>query len=432
MSLATVLKLGHVRTQRNHVDEPKYPNRLVRLTVETDQLPILDGLKILDFSHALAGPYCTMLFASYGATVYKVESPAGDMGRQWGPPFVGDEATYFIGHNRGKYGLSIDLKRHEGVELCQRLAERVDVLVENFRPGTMDRLGLGYAALQARNPRLVYVSISGYGQTGPARDEAAMDLIVQASSGLLSVTGSAGEGEPVRCGYSVVDVTAGMMATIGALMALRAREKTGVGQRVDVAMYDAMISAMTSNFMNYLGSGVVPRPMGTSFAAVVPYRAFRASDRPITMAVGSEKLWSAFCRAIGREDLECHADYATNALRVKNRAALEQILQEVFLHRPAEHWLRSLHALGIPCSLLRDFREVVEDPHSEARDLFPKVACANGSQRVTGNPIKFPNSLPVPLTPAPRLGEHTRLALREVLGLDDGAIDALAKQGIID
>ncbi len=398
---------------------------------QANQLPVLDGLKILDFSHALAGPYCTMLFALYGATVFKVESPAGDMGRQWGPPFVGGEATYFIGHNRGKYGVSIDLKRPEGVELCRRLADRMDVLVENFRPGTMDRLGLGYAALHARNPRLVYVSISGYGQTGPARDEAAMDLIVQASSGLLSVTGSAAGGEPVRCGYSVVDVTAGMMATIGALAALRAREATGVGQWVDVAMYDAMISAMTSNFMNYLGSGVVPRPMGTSFAAVVPYRAFRASNRTFTMAVGSEKLWSAFCRAIARQDLESHADYATNVLRVKNRQALEQILEEIFVHRPAEHWLQVLHALGIPCSLVRDFREVVEDPQSAARDLFPEVACAHGSQRVTGSPIKFPNSPGVPLTPAPRLGEHTRLALREVLGMDDVAIEALAKQGVI-
>jgi crotonobetainyl-CoA:carnitine CoA-transferase CaiB-like acyl-CoA transferase len=295
----------------------------------------------------------------------------------------------------------------------------------------MDRLGLGYAALRARNPRLVYVSISGYGQTGPSREEAAMDLIVQASSGLLSVTGSAEGSEPVRCGYSVVDVTAGMMAVIGALMALRAREQSGLGQWVDVAMYDAMISAMTSNFMNYLGSGVIPRPLGTSFAAVVPYRAFRASDRTFTMAVGSDKLWSAFCRAIGRPDLELHADYATNALRVKNRQALEHILEEIFSRRPAEHWLQTLHALGIPCSVVCDFREVVEDPQSKSRDLFPEIPCATGSQRVTGNPIKFPNSEPVPAGPAPRLGEHTRMALRDVLGMDDVAMDALANRGVI-
>ncbi len=399
--------------------------------MQINQHPALDGLHVLDFSHALSGPYCTMLFALYGATVYKVEPLGGDMGRGWGPPFVGDEATYFIGHNRGKYGVSIDLKRHEGIELCLRVSEKMDVLVENFRPGTMDRLGLGYATVHVRNPRLVYVSISGYGQNGPARDEAAMDLIVQASSGLLSVTGAAEGGEPVRCGYSVVDVTAGMMATIGTLMALHARERTGMGQWVDAAMYDAMISAMTSNFMNFLGSKVVPRPMGTSFAAVVPYRVFSASDRNFAMAVGSEKLWSAFCRAIGRGDLERHPDYATNALRVKNRQSLEHTLEGIFRQHPTAHWLETLHSLGIPCSLVRDFREVVEDQQSQFRDMFPKVACAVGSQRVTGSPIKFANSPPVPSTPAPRLGQHTRSALREVLGLDDAAVDELVKRGVV-
>ncbi len=393
--------------------------------------PVLDGLKVLDFSHALAGPYCTMLFALYGAKVYKLESPGGDIGRQWGPPFVGDEATYFIGHNRGKLGISIDLKQPEGVDLCRRLADRVDVVVENFRPGTMDRLGLGYATLHARNPRLVYVSISGYGQNGPGREEAAMDLIVQASSGLLSVTGSAEGGEPVRCGYSVVDVSAGMMATIGALMALRSRDATGQGQWVDVAMYDTMISAMTSNFMNYLGSGVVPRPLGTSFAAVVPYRTFQASDRAFAMAVGSEKLWQSFCRAIERQDLERHPDYSTNVLRVKNRRALEQILEQVFITRPAEHWLHALRSQGIPCSLVRDFREVVLDQQSAFRHLFPTVPCASGTQQVTGNPIKFSDAKVAPAKPAPRLGEHTRHALRELLELDPAAIDGLARRRVI-
>ncbi len=399
--------------------------------VTHEQRPPLDGLTVLDFSHALAGPYCTMLLAMQGATVYKIEPPGGDMGRQWGPPFIGDEAHYFLGHNRNKLGLSIDLKRPEGIELCRRMAERVDVLVENFRPGTMDRLGLGYADLHARHPGLVYVSISGNGATGPARDEAAMDLIVQASSGLLSVTGAADGGEPVRCGYSVVDVTAGMMATIGALSALRAREQSGLGQWVDVSMFDAMISAMTSNFMNYLGSGVVPRPLGTAFAAVVPYRAFQASDRAFTLAVGSDKLWSAFCAAIDRKDLENQPDYATNAQRVKNRQALEKLLAEIFIQRPAEHWLQALGTHGIPCSLVRDFREVVEAPQSDARDLFPTITCADGSARVTGNPLKFPGGDTVPPTSAPRLGEHTRTVLRDVLHMSEGEINSLADQGVI-
>src|SRR4051812_47355092 len=195
----------------------------------------LDGIRILDFSHALAGPYCTLLLADYGAEVCKLEARHGDMGRGWGPPFAGGESSFFLGLNRGKLGISLNLKEPEGLDLCLGLIEKMDVLIENFRPGAMDRLGLGYAPVHQRNPRLVYCSISGYGQNGPSRDEAAMDLVVQSSSGLLSITGTE-EGESVRCGYGVTDVTAGMFAVIGILLALRAREKTGVGQFVDVAM----------------------------------------------------------------------------------------------------------------------------------------------------------------------------------------------------
>src|SRR6267378_3003814 len=232
----------------------------------------LDGLKVLDFSHALAGPYCTMLLAQYGADVYKVEAAGGgDIGRGWGPPFIGDQASFFVGVNTGKRGVSIDLKRPEGIELCLRLAERADVLLENYRPGTMERLGLGFLAARKRNPRLVYCSISGYGQDGPSRDEPAMDLILQASSGLMSVTGTA-DGNRVRCGYSVADVNTGMFALIGILMALRSRDACGHGQFVDVSMLDSVISSMTSNFMIYLGSEYVPGPLGTSYSSIVPYR----------------------------------------------------------------------------------------------------------------------------------------------------------------
>jgi len=192
----------------------------------------LEGIRVLDFSHALAGPYCTMLMSDYGAEVYKLEARSGDMGRGWGPPFAGGMASFFLGLNRGKLGISIDLKQAEGLELCLRLIDRMDVLIENFRPGAMDKLGLGYGDVRKRNPRLVYCSISGYGQQGPSRDEAAMDLVVQASSGLLSITGTE-EGESVRCGYGVTDVTAGLFALIGILLALRARDTTGIGQYVD-------------------------------------------------------------------------------------------------------------------------------------------------------------------------------------------------------
>src|SRR5438270_3067221 len=292
----------------------------------------LEGIRVLDFSHALAGPYCTLLLSDYGAEVYKLEPRSGDMGRGWGPPFAGGEAHFFLGLNRGKRGISIDLKQPEGIALCLKLIDRMDVLVENFRPGAMDRLGLGYQAMHQRNPRLIYCSISGYGQNGPSRDEAAMDLVVQSSSGLLSVTGTE-QGESVRCGYGVTDATAGLFSVIGILLALRSRERTGRGQFVDVAMLDSMISTMTSNYMSYLGSGVVPQPMGTAFPTVVPYRVFHTKDRALAIAVGSEKLWSAFCRAIERPDFEKHADYESNSKRIRNRDALESLLSKIFLQR---------------------------------------------------------------------------------------------------
>jgi formyl-CoA transferase/CoA:oxalate CoA-transferase len=399
---------------------------------QSEPLAPLDGLRVLDFSHALAGPYCTMVLSEYGSTVYKLESrDGGDMGRGWGPPYYGDQSSFFMGLNRGKYGISIDLKRPEGIELCLRLVESMDVLIENFRPGTMERLGLGYAAVEARNPRLVYCSISGYGQDGPARDEAAMDLIVQSSSGLLSITGTEG-GQPVRCGYSVADVSAGMFAIIGILMALRAREQTGRGQFVDVSMFDSMISGMSSCFMIYLGSNVCPRPMGSSYPTIVPYRVFPSKDRDFALAVGSEKLWTAFCKAINRLDLEHHPDFATNPLRVKHRATMEAILTETFRQRPAEEWLDLLRSAGVPCSLVRNLREVVEDPQSAYRGMFPVLDHPTiGPHRVTGTPIKFSETPGGRSTPAPLLGQHTRLALAELLGLDESTIADLSRRGVV-
>src|SRR5579871_3616356 len=298
----------------------------------------LEGLRVLDFSHALAGPYCTLLLSDYGARVFKLEAQSGDMGRGWGPPFAGGISSFFLGLNRGKEGISIDLKQPEGLDFCLRIIDTADVLVENFRPGAMDRLGHGYAAIHQRNPGLVYCSISGYGQQGPSRDEAAMDLVVQASSGLLSITGTE-QGDSVRCGYGVTDVTAGLFAVIGILLALRSREKTGFGQFVDVSMLDSMISTMSSNYMTYLGSNVIPRPMGTSFPTVVPYRVFHAGDREFAIAVGSERLWSAFCRAIERPDLEKHPDFETNAMRIRNRQTLEPMLGDIFQKRPVKEWI---------------------------------------------------------------------------------------------
>src|SRR5271169_1784511 len=245
----------------------------LRFLAMTNRSAPLDGLTVLDFSHALAGPYCTMLMAAYGATVIKVEGPEGDIGRTWGPPFSGTDAAYFVGLNSGKQSLAIDLKTAEGLESCRKLSQQADIVVENFRPGTMNRLGLDYASLSAANPRLIYVSISGYGQTGPRRLEPAMDLIIQSASGLMSITGTE-TGETVKTGHSSADITAGLFSLIGAMMALEARHRTGRGQFVDVSMMDTVMSTMISSFARYLASGTVPRPMGTLFDGIVPYRNF--------------------------------------------------------------------------------------------------------------------------------------------------------------
>lgn len=397
----------------------------------TPPISALDGIRILDFSHALAGPYCTLLLSDYGATVYKLEARTGDMGRGWGPPFAGGISHFFLGLNRGKRGISIDLKQPEGLDLCLRLIGHMDVLIENFRPGAMEKLGLGYDAVHRRNPRLVYCSISGYGQNGPLRDEAAMDLVVQSSSGLLSITGTAA-GESVRCGYGVTDVTAGLFAVIGILLALRAREITGRGQFVDVSMLDAMISTMTSNYVSFFGSNVVPQPMGTSFPTVVPYRVFNASDRAVGIAVGSEKLWAAFCVAIERPDLEKHPNYESNAARIQHRDVLEPLLAGIFLTRPAVEWIARLGDAGVPCSLVRNFREVADHPQCEIREMFPVLEHPTaGKHTVTGAPVKLSDSPGRPTTAAPSLGEHTKSVLKEMFALADDVLDKLASRGVI-
>lgn len=397
----------------------------------TDASRPLDGIRVLDFSHALAGPYSTMLLSDYGAEIYKLEARSGDMGRGWGPPFAGGMASFFLGLNRGKLGISIDLKRPEGLSLCLRLIDQMDVLIENFRPGAMDKLGLGYADVQKRNGRLVYCSISGYGQNGPSRDEAAMDLVMQASSGLLSITGTE-EGESVRCGYGVTDVTAGLFAVIGILLALRARDTTGRGQYVDVSMLDSMISTMSSNYSSFLGSMVVPGPMGTAFPTIVPYKVYRGSDREFAIAVGSEKLWSAFCSVLNRPDIELDPKFATNAERIRNREELESLLDHIFIEKPAGEWVDQLRAAGIPSSLVRTFGEVVDDPQSAFREMFPALEHSKaGRHRVTGTPVKLKDTPGRVSTPAPLLGQDTRETLKTLLSSNDQEIDDWIARGIV-
>ena len=376
----------------------------------------MDGLTVLDFSHALAGPYCTMLMAAYGAKVIKVEGPEGDIGRTWGPPFNGVDASYFVGLNSGKQSLAIDLKTAEGLEVCRKLAARTDILVENFRPGTMNRLGLDYASLSAANSRLIYVSISGYGQTGPRRLEPAMDLIIQSASGLMSITGTAA-GETVKTGHSIADITAGLFSLIGTMMALEARHRTGRGQFVDVSMMDTVMSTMLPSFARYLASGIVPKPMGTLFDGIVPYRNFVCQDREITLAVASDKLWKSFCEAIGRAELGGHPDYNTNPLRVKNRGVLEPMLEAMFRTRPAAHWVELLAKHGVPATVVRNLKEVIDDEQTAARNMTPVVEHAvAGPIRVIGVPVQLSETPGRIGRAAPLLGADTAEILKSVNG----------------
>jgi len=386
----------------------------------TSSAPPLDGLIVLDFSHALAGPYCTMLMAAYGARVIKVESPGqGDIGRTWGPPFQGSDAAYFVGLNSGKESLAIDLKSPEGLEICRKLAAKADIMIENFRPGTMNRLGLDYASLSAINPRLIYVSVSGYGQTGPRRNEPAMDLIVQAASGLMSITGT-NDGETVKTGHSVADITAGMFSMIGALLALEARHRTGRGQFVDVSMLDTLMSTMAPSFARYLATGKIPGPMGTLFDAIVPYRNYMCADREITIAAASDKLWESFCEALGRPDLTNHPDYKTNPLRVKNRAVLEPILEGIFRSQPAAHWMAELARTGVPCTLVRNLKEVIDDEQTAARNMTPVVEHAEAwPVPVLGVPVVLSETPGRIASAAPLLGADTKAVLNDLPGVTD-------------
>ena len=378
----------------------------------------MDGLTVIDFSHALAGPYCTMLMAAYGAKVIKVEGPEGDIGRTWGPPFNGADASYFVGLNSGKQSLAIDLKTPEGLEVCRKLAAQADILVENFRPGTMNRLGLDYASLSAANPRLIYVSISGYGQTGPRRLEPAMDLIIQSASGLMSITGTAA-GETVKTGHSIADITAGLFSLIGAMMALEARHRTGRGQFVDVSMMDTVMSTMLPSFARFLASGVVPKPMGTLFDGIVPYRNFECADREITLAVASDKLWKSFCEAIGQTELGTDPAYNTNPLRVKNRTVLEPMLEAMFRSRPAAYWVELLARHGVPATVVRNLKEVIDDEQTAARNMTPVVEHAvAGPIRVIGVPVRLSETPGRIGSAAPLLGADTAAILKAVNGED--------------
>ena len=395
------------------------------------QLP-LEDIKVLDLSHALAGPFCSTMLADYGAQVIKIEPPgSGDIARGWGSPMPGGETAYFVSLHRNKKGMVLDLKQKEGKEIFLRMVERCDVVLENFRPGALKRLGLDYEAGRKRNPAIIYCSISGYGQDGPYRDRAALDLILQAESGMISVTGEEGS-HGARCGVSIADMTAGMNAAYAILLALRVKERTGRGQAIDVSMLEGQLSLLGSMIGGYLADGETPEPMGTAYKALLPYQTFRTKTRDLALAVGSEKLWKIFCPAIGRPELTDDPRYRTNGDRARNRDPLIAALQETFLTRPYEEWEPILLAKGIPFGAINSIPEVVEHPQVKARGALVEMDHPRaGKVRMVGVPVRLSETPGAVRTPSPLLGEHTEEVLRDLLELGTDEIAKLRAAGAI-
>ena len=392
----------------------------------------LEGIRVLDLTRALAGPFCTLMLGDYGADVIKIEIPgAGDDTRHWGPPFIGDESAYFLSINRNKRSLTLNFKEEKAREIFLKLVESSDVVVENFTPGVMGRFGLEYETVKRANPGIIYCSISGFGQDGPYQSRPAYDQIMQGISGLMSITGEP-EGEPEKIGVAVTDIGAGMWAAFAVMSALYRREQDGQGQYIDISMLDAQVAWLTYQAGYYFAYGRAPQRLGKAHPTLVPYQAFMAKDgKYFNVAVGSERLWERFCQAVKREDLKDHPDYATNGVRVENRAALAPLLQEYFLTREADEWVADLQANSVPAGPINDLADVFADPQVLHRDMFLEIPHPTlGSVKQTGLPIKFSRTPGGLDRHPPLLGEHNRAILSD-LGYSDSEVDDLAAKSVI-
>lgn len=394
------------------------------------QLP-LEDVKILDLSHALAGPFCSTMLADFGAQIIKIEPPgSGDIARGWGTPLPGGETDYFVSLHRNKKGVALDLKNPAGKETLLRMIERADVVMENYRVGALNRLGLDYETARKRNPGIIYCSVSGFGQDGPYRDRPAMDLIVQAESGMISVTGETG-GRGARAGVSIADLTAGMNAAFGIMLALRVKEKTGVGQIVDVSMLEGQIGLLGNMIGSYCASGEIPGPLGTAYKALLPYQTFRTKSSDLAIAVGSDKLWKGFCPAIGCPELTDDPRFRSNPDRNKNRPALIAKLQEVFLTRTYEEWEADLVKAGIPVGVVNNLAQVVEHPQVKARGALVSMDHPTaGKVRMAGPSVRLSETPGSIRTPSPKLGQHTEEVMRDLLGMSADDIAGLRAAGV--
>ncbi len=391
----------------------------------------LDGIRVCDLTRILAGPFATMKLADMGAEVVKVENPdGGDDTRTWGPPFVEGESCYFLAVNRNKKSLAVDLKAPAGKEILTRLVRSSDVVISNFRPGTMEKLGFGPARVAELNPRAVYATISGYGDTQDQWGRSSYDVIVQGECGVMHLTGDP-EGQPFKVGMSIADEVAGMLAVEGILLSLFQRERTGKAERVDIALLDGMLALLTYQSQNFYATGKSPVRMGNQHPSIVPYQTFRTADGWINVGVGSDKLWTEFCRVLERPELAGDPRYATNADRVRNRAALLATIYPILERRPTDEWVASFGAAGIPTGRINDVAGALATPSVHQRGTILEVDHPKAGRRpMGGNPIRIGSPSDRPRVAPPLLGQHTDEVLGS-LGYDRPAVAALRGDGVV-
>ena len=376
----------------------------------------LQGIRVLDLSRVLAGPFCTMALGDLGADVIKVEPPEGDETRGWGPPFAGGESAYYLCVNRNKRGIVIDLKTDEGKKILRDLALRSDVLVENFRPGTLEKFGLDFKTLHALNPKLIYCSITGFGQTGSMKDKPGYDFMIQALGGLMSITGEP-EGEPMKTGVAVVDLFTGQNAIIAILAALQARMLTGKGQHLDISLFDSQLGWLANVASNYLISGKLPKRHGNAHANIVPYQSFQASDGWFAIAVGNDRQFVRLCGMLGKPGIALDGRFVTNSVRVQNRDELIPLLKSIFITRNVNEWLAALEEAEIPCGPIQNFEQVFSMPNVKERGMLVKMDHPTiGELSLVGSPLKMSETPIEYRFPPPLMGEHTEDVLRELYG----------------
>ena len=399
----------------------------------------LNNIRILDITRALAGPYCTMMLGDLGADVIKVERPvSGDESRGWGPPFVGKpygpypgESAYFIAANRNKRSLTVNIQSAEGQEIIRQLAGISDVLVENYRTGDLDKLGLGYSDLHRLHPKLIYCSISGYGRTGPYAERPGYDAIIQAEGGMMSITGPV-DGPPSRVGIPIIDITSGMFAATAILAALHARDLTGEGQQVDISLFDSHIALLANAASNYLVGGEPPRRLGNAHPNIAPYEAFSARDGWFILGAANERQWELLCDMLGRPDLKTDSRFVSNGARVANREALVDELNKIFSQRDVNEWLADLTQAGLPCSSINSLPQVFAHPQAQAREMtLESDHPTAGTVRLTGFPYKLSQTPAEIHRPPPLLGEHTEEVLTGLLDYSPEGVASLRDKGAI-